>query len=225
MLLYQLYAFLIPALKPQPATGHQTHAPRGPRTFVAGVLFGYFVVLPAAVRFFENFNASQFNVLVQASQYYHFAAMTVLAMGLLFQVPVAIIAATSAEIVTARQLRHNRRYAILACVGIVALLPGTVTTMVLETVPLYILFEISLALAGIADSPPPTRPRPRAPARRGTAARAVGAAQVTPTARARQAAPSPRAHARFERDLHAVNGRRVAHVASVTGVEHVHVRA
>jgi len=38
-------------------------------------VFGYFVVLPAAVRFFQNFNSGQFNVLVQASQYYHFAAV------------------------------------------------------------------------------------------------------------------------------------------------------
>jgi sec-independent protein translocase protein TatC len=113
--------------------------------------FGYFVVLPAAVRFFENFNSGQFNVLVQASQYYHFAAMTVLAMGLLFQVPVAILLAIRAEIVTARQLRHNRRYAILACVAIAALLPGDATTMLLETVPLYVLFEASLVLATIAE--------------------------------------------------------------------------
>jgi sec-independent protein translocase protein TatC len=75
----------------------------------------------------------------------------VLAMGLLFQIPVAIIAATRAEIVTARQLRRNRRYAILACVAIAALLPGDVTTMLLETIPLYLLFEASLLLATIAE--------------------------------------------------------------------------
>ena len=88
---------------------------------------------------------------MQASQYYHFAAMTVLAMGLLFQIPVAILLATRAEIVTARTLRHNRRYAVLACAAIAALLPGDVTTMLLETVPLYLLFEVSLALASVAE--------------------------------------------------------------------------
>ena len=45
-----------------------------PFLFVAGAAFGYYVVLPAAVRFLQNFNSSQFNVLVQASQYYKFAA-------------------------------------------------------------------------------------------------------------------------------------------------------
>ena len=119
--------------------------------FVAGVAFGYFVVLPAAVHFFQNFNSDQFNVLVQASQYYKFAATTLLAMGLLFQVPVAILAITRAGVITPRQLRRNRRYAVGACAAVAALLPGDAITMLLETVPLYLLFEISVLLASIAD--------------------------------------------------------------------------
>ena len=151
VLLYQLYAYLIPAVEPRHQRVARPLLLAVPGLFVAGVLFGYLVVLPAAVRFFENFNSSQFNVLVQASQYYHFAAMTVLAMGLLFQIPIAILIATRAEIVTPRQLGRNRRYAILACVAIAALLPGDITTMLLETIPLYLLFEISLVIARIAD--------------------------------------------------------------------------
>jgi sec-independent protein translocase protein TatC len=122
-----------------------------PLLFAAGVLFGYLVVLPAALRFFENFNTGQFNVLVQASQYYHFAAVILLAMGLLFQVPVAILAATRSRLVSARQLRRNRRYAILACAAVAALLPGDAITMVLEILPLYLLFEASLVLARVIE--------------------------------------------------------------------------
>jgi len=151
ILLYQLYAYLIPAVEPGRQRVARPMLLAVPGLFVAGVTFGYFVVLPAAVRFFENFNSSEFNVLVQASQYYHFAAMTVLAMGLLFQIPIAILIATRAEIVTTRTLRRNRRYAVLACAGVAAVLPGDLTTMLLETIPLYLLFEISLALARIAD--------------------------------------------------------------------------
>jgi sec-independent protein translocase protein TatC len=90
-------------------------------------------------------------VLVQANQYYHFAAVTLLAMGLLFQVPVAILAATRAGIVTPRQLKRNRRYAILACGAIAALLPGDAVTLLLETVPLYVLFELGLLLASLTE--------------------------------------------------------------------------
>jgi len=119
--------------------------------FMAGVAFGYFVVLPAAVHFFQNFNSGQFNVLVQASQYYKFAATTMLAMGLLFEVPVAILAVTSAGVITPRQLRNNRRYAVGACALVAAVLPGDAITMLLETVPLYLLFEVGVLFASFVE--------------------------------------------------------------------------
>lgn len=151
IILYELYRFLLPAFSPEQQRIATPLMLAIPFLFIAGVTFGYFVVLPAAVRFFQNFNSNEFNVLVQANQYYHFAAITLLAMGLVFQVPVGILAATRAGIVTPRQLRHNRRYAILACGAIAAFLPGDAITLVLETVPLYLLFEASLLLATILD--------------------------------------------------------------------------
>ena len=151
ILLYELYGFLLPAFSPEQKRVATPLILAIPFLFVAGVAFGYVVVLPAAVRFFQNFNSGQFNVLVQASQYYHFAAVTLLAMGLVFQVPVAILAATRAGIVTTDQLRHNRRYAIAACGAVAALLPGDAVTLLLETVPLYLLFEFSVLIARIVD--------------------------------------------------------------------------
>jgi sec-independent protein translocase protein TatC len=149
--LYELYGFLLPAFSPDQRRVATPLMLAIPFLFTAGVLFGYFVVLPAAVRFFQNFNSGQFNVLVQAGQYYHFATVTLLAMGLIFQVPVGILAATRAGIVTPRKLRHNRRYALLACGAVSALLPGDVVTLLLETVPLYLLFELSVLLATAID--------------------------------------------------------------------------
>jgi len=149
LILYSLYGFLLPALKPTERRVAVPLLAAIPFLFAAGVLFGYFVVLPAAVRFFQNFNSTQFNVLVQASQFYKFAGTVLLAMGLFFQVPVAILAATRMEIVTTRQLRKNRRYAILACAVVAALLPGDAITLVLETVPLYLLYELSILVASL----------------------------------------------------------------------------
>jgi sec-independent protein translocase protein TatC len=149
--LYQAYAFLMPALHPAERRNVRPLVASIPFLFAAGVLFGYFVVLPAAVHFFQNFNSSQFNVLVQANQYYKFAATTLLAMGFLFQVPVGIVAVTRAGLVTPRALRKNRRYAVLACGAIAALLPGDAVTLLLETVPLYLLFEVGVLLAAVAE--------------------------------------------------------------------------
>jgi sec-independent protein translocase protein TatC len=152
VLLYELYAFLLPALSPSQQRVATPLMLAIPVLFVAGAAFGYFVVLPAAVRFLQNFNSNEFNVLVQASQYYHFAAVTLLSMGLLFQIPVGILAATRAGVVTGAQLARNRRYAIAACGAVAALLPGDAITMLLETVPLYLLFEASLLLARLIEA-------------------------------------------------------------------------
>jgi len=151
IILLQAYGFLMPALAPDQRRIARPLLAAIPLLFITGVAFGYFVVLPAAVHFFQNFNSGQFNVLVQAAPYYKFAATTLLAMGLVFQVPVAVMAITRAGVVTPRQLRKNRRYAILACGGVAAFLPGDAITLLLETVPLYLLFEGSVLLATIAQ--------------------------------------------------------------------------
>jgi sec-independent protein translocase protein TatC len=147
VILYELYGFILPALRPNERHAIRPLVTAVPILFVAGVLFGYFVVLPAAVRFFVNFNSEQFNIIVQAAPYYRFAATILLAMGLVFQVPVVILGATRSGLVTPQQLRKNRRYAILACAVIAAFLPGDAITLVLETVPLYLLYEASILLA------------------------------------------------------------------------------
>jgi sec-independent protein translocase protein TatC len=149
VILLELYGFVLPALHPRERKAATPLLLAVPFLFVGGVAFGYFVVLPAAVRFFVNFNASEFNVLVQASQFYGFAATLLLAMGLIFQVPVVILGATKLGLVTPTQLRKARRYAIVACAAVAAFLPGDVVTLVLETLPLYVLYEASILVASL----------------------------------------------------------------------------
>jgi sec-independent protein translocase protein TatC len=149
VILWELFGFLLPALNPRERRAAKPLLVAVPFLFVAGVAFGYFVVLPAAVRFFVNFNASEFNVLVQASQFYGFAATLLLAMGLIFQVPVLILGATKLGLVTPTQLRKARRYAIVACAAVAAFLPGDAVTLILETLPLYLLYEASILVASV----------------------------------------------------------------------------
>jgi sec-independent protein translocase protein TatC len=151
VLLWQLYAFMAPALDPESRRRTRPLAGAVPLLALGGLAFGYYVVLPAAVKFFQNFNSDEFNTLVQASQYYKFAATTLLAMAVMFQVPVVILAVTRAGLVTPRQLRAGRRYAVAACAAVAAVLPGDVVTMLLETVPLYLLYEASIVLATLVE--------------------------------------------------------------------------
>jgi sec-independent protein translocase protein TatC len=157
LILFELYGFVLPAFSPRERRVVVPLLISVPFLFAAGVAFGYLVVLPAAVRFLQNFNSGQFNVMVQASQYYKFAATMLLAMGVSFQAPVAIVGAVHAGIVTPRQLRRNRRYAILACAAIAAFLPGDAFTLVLETVPLYLLYEASILIASVVARRDTTR--------------------------------------------------------------------
>jgi sec-independent protein translocase protein TatC len=124
-----------------------------------GVVFGYFVVLPAATKFLLNFNDNQFNIQVRARDYYSFITFTLLAMGLMFQVPLGILAATRVGIVTPTQLRRWRGYAYVLIAVIAALLPTVdPVTMLIEMVPLVVLFELSIVLASVFG-----RPRSRQP--------------------------------------------------------------
>lgn len=149
---FELYAFVIPAFSPRERRAAMPILALAPLLFVAGVAFGYFVVLPGAVGFLQNFNASSFDALVQARTYYQFVLFTMLATGVLFQIPVAVIGLNRMGILSARQLREHRRYAIVAIVGLALLLPGTdVVTTLLELIPMLVLFELSVVIAAVLE--------------------------------------------------------------------------
>jgi sec-independent protein translocase protein TatC len=119
-----------------------------PVLFIGGAVFAYFVVMPAALEFLLEFNADEFDIEVRASEYYGFFILTLIAVGILFQIPVGTLAVTKLGIVTPEQLASNRRYAVLAIAVAAMLLPGTdPVTMLISMVPLYGLFELSLLLA------------------------------------------------------------------------------
>lgn len=146
--LYQLYAYVLPAFSRSERKVILPLLLIFPLLFVAGLAFAYFVVMPAAVNFLLTFNDSQFNVQVRARDYYSFFSMTELACAVLFQLPLLILAVTRLGIVSVDQLAHNRRYAYLAIAVLAAALPGVdPVSMVIEMVPLLVLFELSILLA------------------------------------------------------------------------------
>jgi sec-independent protein translocase protein TatC len=154
IVLYQAYAFFLPAFSRTQRRAITPLLLLIPVLFIGGVAFGYFVVLPAATSFLLNFNDTQFNVQVQAKEYYGFFAQTLLACGVVFQVPVGILAVTRLGIVSVRQLQKNRRYAYLGCAVVAAALPGVdPVSMLLETAPLIALYELSIVLARAFGTP------------------------------------------------------------------------
>jgi sec-independent protein translocase protein TatC len=151
VLLFQIYAFVLPAFSPRERKVALPMMLSIPFLFIAGVVFGYLVVLPAAVKFLQNFNSDQFNILVQARDYYRFVAVTLGILGLVFQIPVGVLALVRSGVVTVAQLRKNRRIAIVLAAVVAAIAPGDVVTMLLEMTPIVVLYELSILLAALLD--------------------------------------------------------------------------
>jgi sec-independent protein translocase protein TatC len=154
ILLYQAYAYVLPAFSHRERRVVLPILLLAPLLFLAGIAFSYFVVMPAAVKFLLNFNDSQFNVQVRARDYYSFFSTTMLAGGAIFQLPLGILAVTRLGIVEVEQLTKNRRYAYLAIAVIAAALPGIdPISMLIEMVPLLVLFELSILIARAFGTP------------------------------------------------------------------------
>jgi sec-independent protein translocase protein TatC len=154
VILYQLYAFVLPAFSPSERRVATPLLLLVPALFIAGVVFCYFVVLTPALDFLLNFNADEFQTEVRARDYYSFVTLLMLAMGLGFQIPVGILAACKLGVTSAAKLRRSRRYAIVAIVVLASLLPTLdPVTLILESIPLYLLFELSILMAAAWGRP------------------------------------------------------------------------
>jgi sec-independent protein translocase protein TatC len=154
VILYQLYAFLLPAFSPTEKRVALPLMLMIPVLFIIGVVFCYFVVLTPAMQFLLNFNADEFNTQVRARDYYSFVTLLMLAMGLGFQIPVGVLVACKLRITSPEKLRRSRRYAIVAIVVLASLLPTLdPLTLLLESIPLYALYELSIVMAAAWGRP------------------------------------------------------------------------
>src|SRR3954447_13856407 len=151
-LLTQMWAFVAPAIAPADRRAVRPLLILAPVLFAAGVGFAYFLVLTPAVRFLQGFNHGAFDVLVQARAYYRFELMTMLALGAMFEIPVLLLALGRVGILSSATLRRHRRHAVVAITVLGALLPGAdpVTTL-LETLPLFALYEATIVLLRLAE--------------------------------------------------------------------------
>jgi sec-independent protein translocase protein TatC len=152
VLLYQAYAFVIPALTRDERRIAIPVMISVPFLFVVGVAFAYELVLPAAVHFLQGFNSGNFDVLVQAKAYYTFEILTMLGIGLAFQLPLGLLALDAAGIISADTLTRNWRYCVVIIAVVAAAMPGAdpVTTG-LEMLPLVLLYLLSIVLLKVAD--------------------------------------------------------------------------
>jgi sec-independent protein translocase protein TatC len=148
VILWQVWGFFAPAVEESQERRVLLFVLFASALLVAGIVFGYFVALPAAVHYLTNYDKAEFNIQIRAKDYYGFTTMVMLAMAVVFEMPVFILALVRLGILSTRQLRRNRRigYFVVACIGVA--LPGVdPITTVIEIIPLWVLFEGSIWLA------------------------------------------------------------------------------
>jgi len=152
VLIYQAYAFVIPALNPNERRVALPLMTVAPILFLAGVVFAYLIVLPPAVHFLQGYNSQNFDILVQAKTYYTFEILTMLGIGVAFQLPLGLLGLQRLGAINSRTLTKNWRYATVIIAVIAAALPGAdPVTTALEMLPLVLLYLASIVLLKIAD--------------------------------------------------------------------------
>jgi sec-independent protein translocase protein TatC len=150
--LWQFWSFFAPAFQERSQRVVAGFTAFAAVLMVGGIMFGYFVALPAAVHFLTNYDSKLYQVNIRARDYYSFVITVLFAVGVVFELPIFVLALARLGIVPAAKLRRNRRIGYVIVAAVAVALPGVdpVTTL-FEMGPLMVLFEASIWLAVLFD--------------------------------------------------------------------------
>jgi sec-independent protein translocase protein TatC len=152
IIFWQVWAFLAPAFRE--GTQKVVTSLVGFAAVLAGlgIVFGRYVVMPAAIPFLTNYDSDIYQIELRAKDYISFASLCILATAVVFEVPVFMLGLTRMRILTTAKLRKNRKIGLAAMAIIAVALPGVdPITTTLEMIPLMILFESSIWLSYVFD--------------------------------------------------------------------------
>ena len=152
ILLWQLWSFLAPAFEETSQAVVAKLVVAGTLLFAGGAAFAYWVALPAAIPFLLDFDSELYTNEIRAGPYYSFAATSIFGMGILFELPIVILALVRLGITSSAQLRRNRRIGLGLCVVAGVLLPGVdFVSTAIQTIPILLLFEVSIWVAAFFE--------------------------------------------------------------------------
>jgi sec-independent protein translocase protein TatC len=149
--LYQLWAFVTPALTTRERRYALPFMVTSILLFVAGATTAY-LVLPTGVRFLIGIGGEGLNPVLGAEEYLNFIGLMLLGFGLLFELPLVIFFLGLAEVLTLEQLRSGRRVAIVVIVALAAVVTPSQDpyTMIILSIPLYLSYELTILLLALA---------------------------------------------------------------------------
>ena len=152
-ILFQFWKFIEPALKPNERKYISSIVFFSTFCFLSGVVFAYFVLLPTALSFFSTFGSSAIDNIIAIDEYFSFIISTMLAAGLVFELPMVSFFLSKIGILKPEFMRKYRKHSIILILLIAALLTPSpdVTSQLLLAVPLFILYEISIVICKISQ--------------------------------------------------------------------------
>ena len=152
LVLHQLWAFLAPALDERTQRIVAALTGLAAALGAAGLAFGYFVVLPAGLHYLTNYDSGLYDIQIRARDYLSFSSAVLIAVAVVFELPVIVLGLNRIGLLTAAQLRRNRRLGYAAMAVLAVALPGVdPLTTTLEMLPLFALYESSIWLAVLLE--------------------------------------------------------------------------
>ncbi|MDB4914421.1 MAG: Sec-independent protein translocase, TatC subunit [Gemmatimonadetes bacterium] len=149
MILYQVWAFLSPALHKHEKRVGVPVIVGAVFLFVCGAAMAWYLVLPMTLKVLFHFDDKAFDEMITASEYFGFVSSLVLAMGAVFELPIVVLLLSFFGLVTPKFLSRFRRHAVVGSYLVASFItPGDlVISSVALTIPLYLLYELSIALS------------------------------------------------------------------------------
>ena len=153
VVLYQVWKFISPGLFPKEKKFVAPFVITSTMLFVGGVCFGYFLVLPSAYKFFLEFTTDFLKPMLSMREYLTLTLKLLLAFGIIFEIPVFLFFMTKIGLVTPRKLARMRRYAIVACFIVAAIITPTpdAFTQCMMAIPMIILYEVGIIVSRLAS--------------------------------------------------------------------------
>src|ERR671922_24385 len=152
ILVWQAWSFFAPAVQERSQRIVARFVVLATVLFAGGMAFAYFVILPRALDFLTNYDEELYRIDIRASYFLSFVALMIFATGLVFQLPIFVIALVRLGVLTSAQLRRNRRVGYVVLLGAAILLPTVdPVSLAFETIPLIVLFELSIWLAVLLE--------------------------------------------------------------------------
>ena len=145
IIIWQSWSFFLPAFDPAHERMLRIFTFVSVVLMIIGIAFGYFLALPAASHYLANYDKNDYQTFIRARDYIGFAAKVLVAMAIVFELPLFVVGLTKIGILKTATLRRSRRvgYFVVCCVGVA--LPGVdPVTTTLETIPLLVLYEAAI---------------------------------------------------------------------------------